>query len=170
MNSTLSLSFRYSQKDYVRAMRAHCASRLRLRLDVTVVVLVVVVGGWLWRMPNLHWLGIVCIVVSAVFILMLAAVFTVVPLIAFRREPKFRDNYSLTFSPEGIHFQTAHIDSRLQWSTYSRTLIDAHSYVLYYGPNRFTIIPKRVFENTAQQEAFEQLLKDRIPKIIRRGA
>jgi len=28
----------------------------------------------------------------------------------FRREPKFRDDYLLSFSPEGIHFRTAHIE------------------------------------------------------------
>jgi len=75
-----------------------------------------------------------------------------------RSEAKFRDDYSLTFSQSGIHFSTAHIDSQLPWSMYSRALIDEHSYVLYYGSRQFTVIPKRVFQNPEQQQIFEQLL------------
>ena len=35
---TVSLSFRYAEQDYVRAMRAHYASRLRLPLDIAFIV------------------------------------------------------------------------------------------------------------------------------------
>jgi hypothetical protein len=131
VDSTVNLSFRYLESDYVRAMRAHYASRLRLRLDIVVIVATVAFGAYLWRSPNSHLYGIVVVGIAAVFTLMLVAAFAVIPSVVFRREPKFRDDYSLTFSPEGIHFRTAHIDSQLQWGMYSRALVDAHSYVLY---------------------------------------
>jgi hypothetical protein len=107
---------------------------------------------------------------AAVFlILMLVAAFLIIPPLAFRREPKFRDEYSLTFSEEGVHFRTAHIDSHLQWKMYSRALIDKYSYVLYYGSNHFSVIPKRVFQSAEQQATFEELLKRYVPEIVRRG-
>lgn len=106
--------------------------------------------------------------IAVTFAILLIAAFTIIPTLAFRREPKFRDDYSLTFSPEGIHFRTAHIDSQLQWTLYSRALIDAHSYILYYGPRQFTVIPKRVFQNIAQQQIFEQLLTQHVSEITRR--
>ena len=168
MNSTINLSFRYTESDYVRALRAHYASHLRLRLDIVLTVVLVGIGVYLWRSPSLHWLGLACIVIAAAFALMLVVAFTVIPPLVFRREPKFRDDYSLTFSPEGIHFRTAHIDSQLQWSMYSRALIDAHSYVLYYGSRQFTVIPKRVFQSVEQQQAFEQLLTQHVSQIVRR--
>ncbi len=168
MNSTINLSFRYAESDYVRALRAHYASRLRLRLDIVVTLALAGIGAYLWHSPRGHWLGIACIVVAVAFGLMLVAAFTIIPPLAFRREPKFRDHYSLTFSPEGIHFRTAHIDSQLQWSMYSRALIDTHSYVLYYSSRQFTVIPKRVFENVEQQQVFEQLLAQHVSKIVRR--
>ncbi len=167
MNSTINLSFRYAESDYVRALRAHYASRLRLRLDIVVTIVLVGIGVYLWRSPSLHWLGLACIVVAVVFALMLVAAFTVIPPLAFRREPKFRDDYSLTFSPEGIHFRTAHIDSQLQWSIYSRALVDVHSYVLYYGSRQFTVIPKRVFQSVEQLQSFEQLLAQHVSQIVR---
>jgi len=100
---------------------------------------------------------------------MLIAAFTVIPFFIFRREPKFRDEYSLTFSPEGIHFRTASIDSQLQWSLYARALVDSHSYVLYYGSTQFTVIPKRIFSNAEQQQDFERLLTEHVSQIVRRG-
>jgi|NGEPerStandDraft_6_1074524.scaffolds.fasta_scaffold48004_2 hypothetical protein len=62
---------------------------------------------------------------------------------------------------------TRHIDSQLQWSMYSHALVDAHSFVLYYGSRSFTVIPKRVFP-TAEREAFEKLLARNVPEIVRK--
>ena len=170
MNSTINLSFRYAERDYARALRAHYASHLRLPLDILVILVLIGAGAYLWRSPNLHWLGVAGVALAAVFALILLAAFTLIPALAFRRELKFRDDYSLAFSPEGIHFRTAQIDSQLQWSMYSRALVDAHSYVLYYGSRQFTVIPKRVFQSADQQQAFERLLTERISQIIRRDA
>jgi len=168
MNSTINLSFRYSESDYVRALRAHYASHLRLRADIVVIIVLLGAGGYLWRSPGYRWFGVTGVVLAVVFAVILVAAFMIIPPLAFRREPKFRDDYSLSLSPEGIHFHTAHIDSQLQWSMYSRAVIDAHSYVLYYGSRQFTLIPKRVFQSAEQQQAFEQLLTERISQIVRR--
>ena len=168
MSETVSLLFRYAESDYVRALRAHYSSRLRVRLDIVSAVVVALLGVYSWRSPEYHWLSLVCLVASFVLVVILFAAFLVIPRLAFRSEAKFRDDYSLTFSRDGIHFRTAHIDSQLQWSMYSRALIDEHSYVLYYGSRQFTVIPKRVFQNAEQRQLFEQLLTQHVSKIIRR--
>ena len=167
VDSTVSLLFRYSEQDFVRAMRAHYASRLRLRIDIAVTVLMAVIGVYLWRSPESPWYGMALLSLSGTFALMLVAAFGIIPYVVFRRETKFRDEYALTFSPDGIHFRTAHIDSQLQWGMYSRALVDSHSFVLHYGARSFTVIPKRVFQSFEQQTAFEQLLAQKVPKIIK---
>jgi len=149
-------------------MRFHYASTLRPRLDIVIATGLAVLGAYLWRLPSSHWFGVLAVGGSAVFALILVAAFLVIPPLAFRHQQKFRDEYSLTFSPEGIHFRTAHVDSHLEWSIYSRALVDTHSYVLYWGSQTFTIIPKRVFHNTEQQGAFDQLLVEHVPKVIRK--
>jgi uncharacterized membrane protein YesL len=168
MSETINLSFRYAESDYVRALRAHYSSRLRVRFDIVAAIVAALLGAYSWRSPEYHWLGVICIVASVVLVLILFAAFVVIPPLAFRREAKFRDEYSLAFSENGIHFHTAHIDSQLQWSLYSKALIDAHSYVLYYGVRQFTVIPKRVFQSGGQQEIFDQLLTQHVSKIVRR--
>jgi hypothetical protein len=105
---------------------------------------------------------------SGTFALMLITAFGIIPSVIFRRETKFRDEYALTFSPDGIHFRTSHIDSQIQWGMYSRALVDSHSFVLYYGARSFTVIPKRVFQSSEQQTTFEQLLAQKVPKIIKK--
>lgn len=101
-SSAIDLSFRYVESDYVRALRAHYASELRLRLDIPVTLVVFGVGVYLLRSADQYWLGVALIVVAAAFALLLVAAFTVIPRVAFRREPKLRDEYSLTFSPRAF--------------------------------------------------------------------
>ncbi len=170
MDSAIHLSFRYSEQDIVRAMRAHVASRLRLKLDIAVVVATALLAVCLWQSPDLYWYSRALVGLLVVFVLILIAAFSVVPVMLFRREAKYRDDYSLTFSSESIHFRTVHIDSELQWSMYSRAFIDARSFVLYYGSRSFTVIPKRVFETAEQQAAFEKLISEKIPEISKKDS
>lgn len=147
----------------------HYSSRLKVRFDIVAAIVASLLGFYFWRSPDYNWLSVVCLVTSFLFLFILLAAFVVIPRIVFRSEQKFRDDYSLTFSQDGIHFLTAHIDSQLQWSIYSRALVDKNSYVLYYGSRQFTVIPKRVFQNAEQQDLFEKLLSQHVSKIDRQG-
>jgi hypothetical protein len=86
----------------------------------------------------------------------------------FRRNPKFREEYYLTFSRENIHFQTASIDSTLQWTYYERVIESPTLFVLMYGKGLYTLIPKRCFHSDDQFTAFRALLQERIPRYSRR--
>src|SRR5579859_282125 len=149
-------------------MRSHFADVFRLKLGITIMIAMAVLGAYFWQFPEWRWLVIVCTGVSAVFAIILILAFAIIPQMVFRRDPKFLQDYSLTFSREGIHFQTAHIDSQLQWGMYSRALVDSHSYMLYHAARSFTIFPKRVFQGAGELKAFEELLAQTVPKIIRK--
>jgi hypothetical protein len=166
VDEAINLSFRYTKSDIERAMRSHYASRMRPRLDIVMAVGLALAGAYLLRLPDSHWSGAFAVSASAALVCMLLAAFVILPPLAFRLEPKYRDDYSLIFSPEGISFRTAQINSQLQWSLYSSALVDAYSYILYYGSRRFSIIPKRVFQSPEQQRAFERMIGQHIPKII----
>ena len=104
---TVNLSFRYSENDYVRAARAHYAARLRLPLDVAVTIVLVGIGVCEWHTGSPGF-GLTLFCVAGVFALVLVAAFIVIPHYAFRRQPKFLDEYALTFSSQGIHFRTGY--------------------------------------------------------------
>jgi len=152
----------------VQAMRAHYSSVLRPRLDGTLAVLLLAVGIYCWRAPDLRWFGIFSFGASSVLILILIVAFGLNPYLVFYRQPRYRDDYLLTFSENGIYFRTAHVDSQLEWSLYSRALVNTHSYLLYYGSRTFTIVPKRVFQNQEQRTAFDNLLSKNVARVVRK--
>lgn len=121
MEPAVELTFRLLESDFVRAFRAHHGSRLRWGLDIAVAVALAAFGAHSWWSGNLDWYSVAAVVVAGIYGLMLVAIFFMIPRIIFRGEPKFREEYSLAFSPEGIHFRTAHSDSRLQWSIRRRS-------------------------------------------------
>ena len=147
-------------------MRFHYATVLRPRLDIVLAIGLAALGAYLWRSPSSHWFGVLAVGAAVVFGLILLVAFFIIPPLAFRHQPKFHDDYSLTFSPDGIRFHTAHIDSHLEWRIYSRVLADARSYILYWGSQTFTIIPKRVFQSAEQQKAFDQLISEHVSKSV----
>jgi YcxB-like protein len=163
----VNLSFRYTQMDYVKAMRAHYASRLRLPLDIAAVFGAAALGAYeLWS--GSHITGVVMLALAGFFVMMLLAAFFVIPVLTFRSEPRFRDEYALSFSQQGIHFRTAHIDSDLQWTLYTRVLVDASSFILYYGSRQFTVVPRRAFQDDAQRLMFERMLAKHAAKVVDR--
>lgn len=167
MPDPFELSFRYTEEDYIRAFHLHFKRKLRPKTDLTVSVIAAGAGIYFLRDDGLRWLGISVIIVSTLFLLIFTAAFLFVPRFVFRREKKFRDAYQLQFSPEVIRFKTASIDSELKWELYTNVLEDRHTYLLYYGHGAFTVIPKRVFSNAAQREAFDALLTRSIKAVVR---
>jgi hypothetical protein len=154
----LTVSFRYSEVEYVHAMRAHYAKRLSPRRDFVVIAACLVIGVLALRYSELNWLSLLLLGSAFVLAAMLIAAFTVLPRLTFRREPKFRDEYRLTFTSEGIHFRTENIDSNLKWDLYSRVLTTPKSWILYYGKDQFTVIPKRAFASDEEKARFNELL------------
>lgn len=141
---------------------------MRLWLDISVLVGSAIFGTYSWQSKGWRWEVLVSLGASSILAVMLIAVFLIIPPLVFRREPKLRDQYSLTFSEEGIHFNTAHIDSDLEWTLYTRALVDPNCYILYHSARHFTVIPKRVFQDIDQQSEFEHLLTRKIPNIVTR--
>jgi hypothetical protein len=168
MSSTVQLTFRYEEIDYVRAFRTMTMSRKRLWIDLAVMAPCIALGIYFRIIrPEVStgWFLIGC---ASVYTLVLALLWHVVPRVAFRQDPKRRDEYFLAFSPEGIHFRTGQADSHLQWSFYYQAIVTSHAYLLVYGKRHFSVIPKRVFRNAEEQGEFEKLLTTHIPKIILR--
>jgi YcxB-like protein len=80
----------------------------------------------------------------------------------FKRNPKFLETYRLSFSDNGIRFKTDSIDSNIAWTRYSRVLEDKQVILLVYGSRMYTVIPKRVFRDSAQLAAFSEMVRRHI--------
>jgi len=82
----------------------------------------------------------------------------------FRGDRKLRDRYRFIFSDEGIAVNTALFDSRLSWSLYTKVIEGSDTYLLVYGKDirMMTVVPKRVFRDTQQENGFRELLSRHI--------
>jgi hypothetical protein len=171
MNPVVTLTFRYRPSEYVRAINAH--QRLRMRIGADVALSLTLLAGGLVALhfgdARYFWLGVVFCAVGLVYPVLSAIMMLVLPRLMVAGNPRLRDEYRLTFSDDGIVFQTVSIDSRLAWSLYTSAAVVRDFYLLYYGRRQFTVIPKRAFENAADMQAFDALLVAHVPKIDRRA-
>jgi hypothetical protein len=163
---SIQLSFKYTEEEYLAAARLFLwrSKETLIRLAVTFVFLSVglilllsLIGPDLplWSTISLSLL---------VTIAFCHGFFFDLPRRYFRGDPKFRDEYTLTFSDEGIGFKTRNIDATVAWSLYTGVIENKNFYLLIYGKNiaSLSIIPKRVFRDSKQEATFVEMLRRHI--------
>ena len=91
-----------------------------------------------------------------------------VPRRYFRGNPKFRDEYHLTFSNDGIQFKTQNMSSSMAWDFYTGVIENNSFYLLIYGNNihQLSLVPKRAFRSAQQETAFRALLRRHLDKNL----
>jgi len=85
----------------------------------------------------------------------------------FKKDARFKNEYKLEFSDDGLHFTTQGLDSRIDWSFYKRILINDNMTLLGYAKHQFTLIPKRAFDNEEDYEYFQKLIENKVGNIKR---
>lgn len=164
MEEVISLRFKYTEEEYVAALRFYLMHSPDSWIRFAVSSFFIAAGlylGWLLDMD----LGVLLpfALIGLFWLLFWILVLAVFPHQAFRREPKFQDEYFLQFSEDGIHFKTAQIDALVQWSLYTKVLENDRFYILVYGKNMLSVTPKRAFTSADQEAAFNRLLKQKFP-------
>lgn len=160
------LSFKYTEDEYVAAARLFMwrsketlirlvVSFAFLSLGLILLLSLIDIGLPPWFMISLLLL---------VGIALFHGFFLDLPRRHFRGDPKFRDEYSLTFSDEGIRFKTRSIEASVAWSLYTGVTENENFYLLIYGKNiaSLSIIPKRAFRDSKQEAAFREMLRRHI--------
>ena len=135
--------------------------RITDRIAGTIAILagitLLIVVGWRW------WLAILFPLAIAEWSDFLH-LHTLQAWIFFKRNPKFRDEYTLTFKQENLHFKTISIDSTLLWSHYDSVIEDSILFLLNYGKSMYTVVPKRAFKNEDEINQFRKLVQTNITK------
>lgn len=87
----------------------------------------------------------------------------------FRGDPKFRDEYHLTFTDSGIEFQTQNVNASIAWSLYTGVIENDEFYLTVYGRDlhSVSIIPKRAFVNSQQENTFREMLRRHIDSSVK---
>ena len=159
----IAISFINELADHIEAQRVLYSKGIMAKLDKVVAVLLFGFGIYCVVSSGLRWWTIVW------FPLAVAEWFDLLSLsrwrtkIAFRRNPKFREEYHLTFSSESIHFKTTSFKSTLKWTQYERVIESPTLFLLMYGKGFYTLIPKRCFDSFEETNAFRTLVSQTIP-------
>ena len=165
MEEIISLRFKYTEEEYVAATRLYMIRSADFITRLTVcgiyATAVIFLFNWLGLSVDTEVLILLIFVACLPFLITFLHLF-VLPRQRFRSDPKFKDEYFLQFSEDGIQFKTAQIDALIQWSLYTKVLENDRFYLLIYGKNMISVIPKRAFSSAAQEAAFDALLRTKL--------
>ena len=160
--SPITIRFTNELQDHLDAQHVLYRRGLFAKLDKVIAILIFSGGVYCVALVGWRWWTIF------VFALAFAEWFNLLSLsdwktkIEFQRNPKFRDEYHLTFSRENIHFKTANLDSTLKWTHYESFVESPNLFLLMYGKGIYTLVPKRCFESKEVTSAFRKLLEQTI--------
>ena len=164
MSETVALRFRHTEGEYAAAVRLYMlrSPSISVRLAVLFPLLFACVfflfllfdAGLLFSLAT----------AGAAAATLLAWLFFALPRQRFRSDPRFRDEYSLEFSDEGIHFRTDAVDARIKWELYNDVIENESFYVLVYGASMITVVPKRAFRRPSDEARFRELLGRHLPE------
>ena len=164
----ITVNFMNELRDHVEAQRILYKESLLSKSDKVVAVLLLALGIWEVWAVGLRWWTIIWFPLAMIMWFNVLRFEGVTARILFRRNPKYREEYHLTFSRENIHFQTASIDSTLQWSNYERLIESPTMFLLMHGKGLYTLVPKRCFHSDDELNTFRGLLRGKIPQYSSR--
>lgn len=169
-NDSVQLSFKYDEKEFLAATRLYFWRSkdlvvrfiaIDLVFGLVMVVVNVVIGFILpiWAMAAM---------IVLVWVAWFHGSLIDLPRARFRGDPKFHDEYHLTFRDENIDFRTASVTATYKWNFYSGVIENDNFYLLIYGKDihSFSAIPKRAFRDSHQETLFRRMLRRNLdPKL-----
>ena len=170
---SVQLSFRHTEQEYLAAVRYYVWHSKELLLRMIIVYVLVSIGMvlllQLFGSPFPLWVVIAFIVLAGVALFQ--GYLVDLPRRYFRGDPKFREEYNLTFTDAGIEFRTTHLNASLAWSLYTDVIENDKFYILVYGKgiHSLSILPKRAFTD-GQETTFRQMLRRHVDHNLQLSA
>ncbi|WP_433944923.1 YcxB family protein [Paenibacillus sp. SN-8-1] len=155
------VTFKYSEREFISAMKQIHNSK-RIVFDFVLAIALFSYGVYSLMSDSNDILDTILVVISLIFLFISVAKLFIVPRMAFRREPKFKEEYHLLFNDDGILFKAGGINSNITWDYYNGIKETKDFIYLYYGKRGYSIIPKRAFENNEEVNKFLTMLRSKI--------
>jgi hypothetical protein len=156
------LTFDNVLAEHLAAERLYYRSTRLWKLDKLVAMALVCFGGCLTLVAGLCWWSVIWFPLAIAEWFNLFSLRPVQIWYLFKHNPKFRETYHLTIDENALSFRTRSIDSRIQWDLFSSFLENNRVCLLVYGPQMYSVIPKRAFKTEADLEVFRTLVRAKI--------
>ncbi|MGE0103319.1 MAG: YcxB family protein [Blastocatellales bacterium] len=75
----------------------------------------------------------------------------------WEREPFHRFEHLVTVTDDGLEYQMGETRSNLNWPFYQRMIESPSAFLLVYGNDSFSLLPKRAFSDQASIDRFREL-------------
>ena len=167
---TVTLTFRHTEEEYLAAARVYFWHSKELLVRLIIGCVLISIGLLLFtRLLNFALpLWFMVILMFLVGMALYHGYLIDLPRRIFRGDPKFREEYNLTCSDDGVALKTQNINSSINWNFYTSVIENDKFYLLIYGKNlpSFSLLPKRAFRNTEDERTFRELLRRHVdPKL-----
>ena len=161
---SIDLRFTYTEAEQVDAVRLYYDKALQGRRSTLIALLCIGFGcliGFGWH----DWVfAELLIALGAAILAMIGYSYFILPYRTYRNDPKLKNEFHLTFSDNGIHFQTSNIDSQIGWGLYHTVWRSRDLLVLVHGKRTMTILPLRAFSSQDDIEIMNRLLERNVTK------
>lgn len=154
----IEISFKYTKEEYVKAFREYLLLTKTIKKRDMIVAVLVIIFSTIWLILSKEILSGVCLLCGFLFFILSCNLYYWMPGRNFSQNSKFREEYNLTFSNEGIQFKTDSINSDLKWSTYVNSMESEEFFYLIQAKQVFSVIPKRVFESVEVENGFREMV------------
>lgn len=156
------LNFDTILSDHLHANRFYRRHSFFARVDKVVTVLLLLLGIWAVDSAGIQWWTVVPFPLAVAEWFDLLSIAPIQVWIFFKRNPRFKERYTLEFCDNDIHFKTATIDSKLEWSFYNGLMESDRVFLLTYGRGMYAVIPKSAFRDSLQMDQFRALVKGKV--------
>ena len=162
MIEPINLQLYYSKKEIIQSYRFHYSNKASVKRDLFIALFCFLTGGFLWWYFGYLFFLTLIFCVGSVYLLLPALTNFIIPEIIYFRNSDLKTPYKIAFCDENITISTSAGTVEKKWHHYDEVLENTTLFLLYFGSQQFTIIPKRVFLNLSVQAEFRKLLKQKI--------
>lgn len=164
----ISIRFRYTLDEYLKAYRLHYMELKRVKRAIMLAVTLLFLGIGLCLLFGYSFLRSLPIYASIILSGILLSEYFSAPNKSFHRDPRLKEEHTMTFSDEKIVFEVRNMTASLKWKQYFRYAESPDFYLLYYGQEAFLILPKAAF-TPPQHKYFKKILTHKFKHEFKHG-
>jgi YcxB-like protein len=160
--NAIELKFKYAEGEYVAAYRKYFLAKRRAFFMMTMATGLLVIGMYFLISGSDVALTVAFFSTGALLFGLLISSSILLPRQRFRNDPRFRGEYRLRFTDDGIEFHTNEIDAKISWRIYKEALETKDFFLLSDGAATLSVIPKRAFVSAEQESQFKELIDAKV--------
>jgi hypothetical protein len=157
----ISLNLSYDEDDYVPALRMYLLRKPKFLAFFIFIYLLSI--GLLMSVFDIGWFTVYSVL--ALLALVGLSLYAL-PHQRFRHSHMSVDEYWFHVTEHGIVYETEYDSGTLPWRRCTKLLEGKRFYLFEHDQRRITVIPKRVFKDKDEENAFRMILKSKLTPAL----